>query len=131
MEQVYATGRRKSAVARVFLRPTKTNGGQVLINHRQFAEYFPRDNLRLKVMAPLELTGQVQNYNIFTTVAGGGISGQADAISHGIAMALRKADASFGPILREKGMVTRDARIVERKKVGLHKARRATQFSKR
>ena len=131
-EQIYATGRRKASSARVFLRPIKNSGKpDFSVNKRGLEDYFPRDNLRIKIRSPLELTRCTDKYDVFATVRGGGVTGQAEAIRHGIALALRRAHPDFAPLLRKEGLVTRDSRVVERKKVGLHKARRATQFSKR
>ncbi len=131
MDQIYATGRRKTSTARVFLRPSSSDGGNVVINKRKMLDYFPRDNSRIKILSPLELTSKLSTYDVYATVKGGGTTGQAEAVRHGIARALRIASPDLGPVLRKNGLLTRDSRMVERKKVGLHKARRATQFSKR
>jgi len=128
MEQIYATGRRKTATARVFMRK---GSGRIIVNNRPLDEYFGRETARMIVRQPLDKVGPLDGYDFFVTVKGGGSSGQAGAIRHGITRALIKHDESFRPILRQAGFVTRDAREVERKKVGLHKARRAPQFSKR
>lgn len=127
-QQNYGTGRRKSSTARVFLRPGK---GDIVINQRPLDEYFGRETARMVVRQPLERIEMIDKFDIYVTVKGGGISGQAGAIRHGITRALMDYDESLRPPLRKAGYVTRDSREVERKKVGLHKARRATQFSKR
>ncbi|WP_297527683.1 30S ribosomal protein S9 [Thiohalobacter sp.] len=127
-EQVYATGRRKTSTARVFLRK---GSGNIMVNKRPLDEYFGRETARMVVRQPLDTTELNDAFDIHVTVTGGGMSGQAGAIRHGITRALIKHDESLRPALRRAGFVTRDAREVERKKVGLRKARRATQFSKR
>jgi small subunit ribosomal protein S9 len=127
-EQYYGTGRRKSSTARVFL--TKGNG-QILINDRPLDEFFGRQTARMIVRQPLEKVEMVDNFDIKATVSGGGISGQAGAIRLGLTRALMEYDEELRKPLRAAGYVTRDAREVERKKVGLHKARKATQYSKR
>jgi len=127
-EQYYATGRRKSSTARVFLRP---GSGDIHINKRTLEQYFGRETARMLVKQPLELVEAVDKFDVYVTVTGGGISGQAGAIRHGITRALMEYDETLRGALRKAGYVTRDARKVERKKVGLHKARRAPQFSKR
>jgi len=124
----YGTGRRKTSAARVFLR---AGSGNITINGKSIQEYFGRETARMVVMQPLELVEMTDKFDITITVKGGGGSGQAGAIRHGITRALIDSDESLRPVLRKAGYVTRDARMVERKKVGLHKARRATQFSKR
>ena len=126
--QYYGTGRRKSSTARVFVKPGK---GNIVINKRSLEEYFGRPTARMVVRQPLELVEMTEKLDKFITVAGGGISGQAGAIRHGITRALMEYDESLRPILRKAGFVTRDARKVERKKVGLHKARKRPQYSKR
>ncbi|MGQ0621491.1 MAG: 30S ribosomal protein S9 [Panacagrimonas sp.] len=126
--QNYGTGRRKTAAARVFMRPGK---GDITINDKTVEEYFGRETSRMLVRQPLELCDALTRFDIKITVAGGGPSGQAGAIRHGITRALLTYDEALRPILRGAGLVTRDAREVERKKVGLHKARRAPQYSKR
>lgn len=138
--QYYGTGRRKSSVARVFLRPGK---GAMLINSKSIEDYFGRETARMIIRQPLEVTETVNKFDVYATVTGGGISGQSGAIRLGIARALVEFDEkdlaedaavnpnSFRRRLRARGLLTRDARKVERKKVGLHKARRATQYSKR
>jgi len=127
-DQNYGTGRRKSATARVFMRP---GNGTVSINGKTIDEYFGRETSRMLVRQPLELADSLTRFDIKITVAGGGPSGQAGAIRHGITRALVNYDEALKPTLRAAGLVTRDAREVERKKVGLHKARRASQYSKR
>lgn len=127
-DQNYGTGRRKSATARVFMRP---GSGTVSINGKTIDEYFGRETSRMLVRQPLELADSLTRFDIKITVAGGGPSGQAGAIRHGITRALVNYDEALKPTLRAAGLVTRDAREVERKKVGLHKARRASQYSKR
>jgi len=124
----YGTGRRKSAVARVFMKPGK---GAIVINQRPIEEFFSRETGRMVVRQPLELTENLTSFDIMVNISGGGESGQAGAVRHGITRALIDFDAELRPVLRKAGLVTRDAREVERKKVGLRKARRAKQFSKR
>lgn len=124
----YSTGRRKCSSARVFLRPGK---GSIVINDKPLDVYFGRETARMVVRQPLELMKMTETFDITVTVAGGGNSGQAGAIRHGITRALMVYDETLRPELRKAGFVTRDSRMVERKKVGLHKARRAPQFSKR
>ena len=127
-EQFYGTGRRKSSAARVFLR---SGSGSITVNNRPLDEYFGRETARMVVRQPLETVQMLDKFDIKVTVKGGGGSGQAGAIRHGITRALMAYDETLRSPLRKAGFVTRDAREVERKKVGLHKARRATQFSKR
>ncbi len=124
----YGTGRRKSAVARVHLRP---GSGKIVVNRKPVDEFFSRETGRMMVRQPLEVTNLLSSFDILVNVSGGGETGQAGAVRHGIARALIEYDASLKPALRQAGLVTRDAREVERKKVGLHKARRRKQFSKR
>ncbi len=124
----YGTGRRKSSVARVFL---KTGKGTIVVNGKPVDEYFARETGRMIVRQPLELTNHVGTFDIMVNVSGGGESGQAGAVRHGITRALMDYDLTLKPTLSKAGLVTRDAREVERKKVGLHKARRRKQFSKR
>ncbi len=124
----YGTGRRKSSTARVFL---KRGSGKITVNGRPLDEYFGRETARMIVRQPLELAEATDHFDVMVTVKGGGISGQAGAIRHGITRALIAYDESLKRPLRQAGFVTRDAREVERKKVGLHKARRAPQYSKR
>jgi small subunit ribosomal protein S9 len=124
----YGTGRRKSAVARVFIKPGK---GDIVVNDKPIDVFFSRETGRMVVRQPLELTEMVGKFDIMVNVSGGGESGQAGAVRHGITRALIDYDASLKPTLSKAGLVTRDAREVERKKVGLRKARRRKQFSKR
>ncbi len=124
----YGTGRRKSAVARVFMKPGK---GDIVVNDKPLDVYFSRETGRMVVRQPLELIGSIDKFDIMVTVLGGGESGQAGAVRHGITRALIDYDATLKPQLSKAGLVTRDAREVERKKVGFHKARRRKQFSKR
>jgi small subunit ribosomal protein S9 len=128
IQQNYGTGRRKTSAARVFLRKGK---GAIEVNGKSLEAFFGRETSCMIVRQPLELTQNIDKFDIKVTVAGGGITGQAGAIRLGIARALIEYDESLKSPLRKAGFVTRDAREVERKKVGLHKARRATQFSKR
>jgi small subunit ribosomal protein S9 len=124
----YGTGRRKSAVARVYIKP---GSGSIVVNSKPVDEFFSRETGRMLVRQPLELTETLSNFDIYVNVTGGGESGQAGAVRHGIARALVDYDASLKPVLRKAGLITRDAREVERKKVGLRKARRRPQYSKR
>ncbi|MGQ0577318.1 MAG: 30S ribosomal protein S9 [Betaproteobacteria bacterium] len=124
----YGTGRRKSAVARVFIKPGK---GTIVVNDKPVDQFFSRETGRMVVRQPLELTNHLNTFDILINVDGGGESGQAGAVRHGIARALVDYDGSLKPVLSKAGLITRDAREVERKKVGLHKARRRKQFSKR
>ena len=124
----YGTGRRKTSTARVFL---KSGTGRITINDRSIDEFFGRETGRMIVRQPLELTQLVGRFDVDVTVAGGGITGQAGAIRHGITRALMEYDETLRPSLRKAGFVTRDAREVERKKVGRRKARRGPQYSKR
>ncbi|MCL4470180.1 MAG: 30S ribosomal protein S9 [Sulfuricella sp.] len=124
----YGTGRRKSSVARVFLKPGK---GDIVVNDKPVDIYFSRETGRMVVRQPLELTSHQATFDIMVNVHGGGESGQAGAVRHGITRALIDYDAALKSALSNAGLVTRDAREVERKKVGLRKARRAKQFSKR
>jgi small subunit ribosomal protein S9 len=124
----YGTGRRKTSSARVFLRP---GNGKITVNGRSLEEFFGRRTGQMIVRQPLELTKTTDRFDVEVTVEGGGVTGQAGAIRHGLTRALIDYDESLKPALRQAGFVTRDAREVERKKVGLRKARRATQYSKR
>jgi len=128
IQQNYGTGRRKSSAARVFLRK---GNGEIIVNGKPLDEFFGRKTSSMIVRQPLELTEMSDKFDIKVTVSGGGITGQAGAIRLGIARALVEYDENLKAPLRKAGFMTRDAREVERKKVGLHKARRATQFSKR
>ncbi|MDN5753247.1 MAG: 30S ribosomal protein S9 [Nitrosospira sp.] len=124
----YGTGRRKSAVARVFIKP---GTGLITVNNKPVDDFFSRETGRMVVRQPLELTGNLTSFDIMVNIHGGGESGQAGAVRHGITRALIDFDATLKPLLSNAGLVTRDAREVERKKVGLRKARRRKQFSKR
>ena len=124
----YGTGRRKTAVARVFL---KQGSGKFIVNDKSLDDFFSRETGRMVVRQPLELTQHIDTFDIMVNVVGGGESGQAGAVRHGITRALIEYDATLKPALSQAGFVTRDAREVERKKVGFHKARRRKQFSKR
>ena len=126
--QYYGTGRRKSSVARVFI---KAGSGNITINNRPLDEFFGRPTSCMVVRQPLELVEMIEKFDVNVTVKGGGTTGQAGAIRHGITRALMQFDESLRSELRGAGFVTRDARKVERKKVGLHKARKRPQFSKR
>jgi small subunit ribosomal protein S9 len=128
VEQNYGTGRRKSSSARVFLRP---GSGNITVNGRSLEDYFGRETARMVVRQPLELVDMTDRFDIKITVSGGGNTGQAGAIRHGITRALMDYDEGLRGDLRRAGYVTRDARAVERKKIGLRKARRSPQFSKR
>ena len=128
IQQNYGTGRRKSSTARVFMR---SGSGKIVVNGKPVDEFFGRETSRMIVRQPLVVSQMGEKFDITVTVAGGGITGQAGAIRLGIARALVEYNDSLKPDLRKAGLMTRDAREVERKKVGLHKARRATQFSKR
>ena len=127
-QQYYGTGRRKSSTARVFLRPGR---GQILVNDKTLDEFFGRETARMVVRQPFDLTKLGDRFDVLVTVAGGGTTGQAGAIRLGLSRALVEYDENLKFDLRKAGFLTRDAREVERKKVGLHKARRATQYSKR
>ena len=124
----YGTGRRKSSVARVFIKAGK---GEIIVNGKPISEYFARETSRMIVRQPLELTNHGTTFDIKVNVSGGGETGQAGAVRHGVTRALIDYDATLTPTLSKAGFVTRDAREVERKKVGLHGARRRKQFSKR
>ena len=124
----YATGKRKTSIARVYV---QTGKGNIVVNRRDLNDYFGRKTLRMIVREPLELTETVSDYDIRVNVVGGGLSGQAGAIRHGIAKALQEINTEFRPTLKKAGLITRDARKKERKKYGLAGARRAYQFSKR
>ncbi len=128
MEEYYGTGRRKASVARVFLRPGQ---GRIVVNGKDFQTYFRGIFKGVQALEPLKVTGTAGRYDALITVQGGGPTGQADAIKLGVARALLKVDPNFRPALKDAGHLTRDARVVERKKYGLRKARRAPQYSKR
>ena len=127
-EQFYGTGRRKSSVARVYLKPGK---GNITVNKRELDDYFGLETLKTIVRQPLVATENSDKFDVLVNVKGGGYTGQAGAIRHGIARALLQADADFRPVLKKAGFLTRDPRMKERKKYGLKSARRAPQFSKR
>ena len=124
----YGTGRRKTSTARVFMKP---GAGEITVNDRPLDKFFGRQTARMIVRQPLELLDLTEKFDISVTVSGGGTTGQAGAIRHGLTRALVQYDEAMRPALRKAGFVTRDARAVERKKVGLRKARKATQYSKR
>ncbi len=126
--RAYATGRRKNAVARVWIKP---GPGRITVNGKPVEEYFARATLRMILKQPLEAAERVDQYDIMCTVTGGGLSGQAGAVRHGIARALVKYEPALRPVLKKGGFLTRDPRVVERKKYGKRKARRSFQFSKR
>ncbi|MCS6999700.1 MAG: 30S ribosomal protein S9 [Bacteroidota bacterium] len=128
MKDFYGTGRRKEATARVRIRP---GNGQIIVNGQPFEEYFPVVTTRLTALKPLHVTQTEGKFDIHVLVSGGGKSGQAGALSHGLARALLEYDASFRTVLRQHGLLTRDPRMVERKKYGQKKARKRFQFSKR
>jgi small subunit ribosomal protein S9 len=126
--RAYATGKRKDAVARVWIKP---GGGRIVINERPVEQYFARPVLRMVLAQPLHVANRVDQYDIVVTVAGGGLSGQAGAVRHGLAKALTNFEPDLRPALKKEGFLTRDPRVVERKKYGRKKARRSFQFSKR
>ena len=128
MESYIATGRRKNAVARVILRP---GNGEFVVNDRPFETYFPSEVRRARILVPMTVSSTAGQYNVFVRVAGGGTAGQADAIQLGIARALLATNAELRPTFRKEGLLTRDPRMVERKKYGQKKARKRFQFSKR
>ena len=127
-EKYYGTGRRKKSIARVYLVPGK---GNVTINKRSMDEYFGLETLKVIVRQPLAATDNIEKFDVIVNVCGGGYTGQAGAIRHGIARALLQVDAEYRPVLKKAGFLTRDPRMKERKKYGLKAARRAPQFSKR
>lgn len=124
----YATGRRKDAVARVWIKP---GSGKILVNNREIENYFPRPVLRMMINQPFEVSNRENQFDVFCTVSGGGLSGQAGALRHGISQALTLFEPDLRPALKKGGFLTRDSRVVERKKYGRRKARRSFQFSKR
>jgi len=128
MERTYATGRRKSATARVWIWP---GDGKIKVNGREFEQYFPRETSRMIIRQPFEITERVDRYDVLVNVSGGGLSGQAGAIRHGLARALNSGEPELRPVLKKAGFLTRDAREVERKKYGQRGARARFQFSKR
>ncbi|HPG71486.1 MAG TPA: 30S ribosomal protein S9 [Syntrophales bacterium] len=127
-KRIYATGKRKTAIARVWM---KEGSGAFTINNRNFDDYFTRDVLKTIIRQPLEITSQVGKFDFYVNVDGGGIAGQADAVKHGISKALCEFDAELRPILKKAGFLTRDSRMKERKKYGQPGARKRFQFSKR
>lgn len=128
MDQVFATGRRKHAVARVRLLP---GTGKIIVNGKEPADYFANEVLESHVSSPLRVTGTEGKFDIYVTARGGGLSGQAGATRHGVARALLRVDSNYRGVLKKAGYLTRDPRMKERKKYGLKKARKASQFSKR
>ena len=128
MDRYYGTGRRKKSVARVYLLP---GTGKITVNKKEIDEYFPMETLKVIVRQPLELTGNLSKYDVKANVYGGGFTGQAGAVRHGISKALVQSDEELRPALKKAGFLTRDPRMKERKKYGLKKARKAPQFSKR
>jgi small subunit ribosomal protein S9 len=128
MESYYGTGRRKNAIARVYI---KRGEGNIIVNKAPLDEYFGRETARMVVRQPLKVVDRMDTFDIQVTVTGGGNTGQAGAIRHGLTRALMEYDSTFRTPLRKAGFVTRDAREIERKKVGLHKARKRPQYSKR
>lgn len=128
MKIYYSTGRRKTSSARVFLKP---GTGKVTINGKDPKVFFPYVSKRTKALKPLHLTKEQDSMDIYITVKGGGITGQSEAISHGLARVLTEYSPSHRPLLKKEGLLTRDSRMVERKKAGRHKARKSTQFTKR
>ena len=127
-KRYYATGKRKYAIARVYM---KEGNGAILVNKRNFDDYFTRDSLKMLIRQPLEITGNSDKFDLYVNVCGGGISGQAGAIKHGIAKALLEYNIELRPVLKKTGFLTRDPRIKERKKYGQPGARKRFQFSKR
>ena len=124
----YATGRRKDAVARVWIKP---GTGKITVNSRELENYFPRPVLRMMINQPFQVTNRENQFDVYCTVSGGGLSGQAGALRHGISQALTLFGPDLRPVLKKGGFLTRDSRVVERKKYGRRKARRSFQFSKR
>jgi small subunit ribosomal protein S9 len=127
-KRYYATGRRKTAIARVYL---KDGAGRFMVNKRPLDEYFPRESLKMTIHQPFDLVGKKGQFDVFVNVRGGGIAGQAGAVKHGIAKALLDYQEEMRPALKKAGMITRDARVKERKKYGQPGARKRFQFSKR
>ena len=127
-KRYYATGRRKYSVARVYM---KEGNGSILVNKRNFDDYFTRDSLKMLIQQPLEITGNKDKFDLYVNVSGGGMSGQAGAVKHGIAKALLEYNIELRPILKKTGFLTRDPRVKERKKYGQPGARKRFQFSKR
>jgi len=127
-QRYYATGKRKSAIARVYM---KAGSGNIVVNKRNYEEYFTRPSLKMIIKQPFEITGKNGQFDLYVNVSGGGVAGQAGAVKHGISKALLEYDVQLRPILKKAGFLTRDARIVERKKYGQPGARKRFQFSKR
>jgi small subunit ribosomal protein S9 len=127
-QRYYATGKRKSAIARVYM---KAGSGNIVVNKRNYDEYFDRPSLKMIIKQPFEITGKIDKFDLYINVNGGGVSGQAGAVKHGISKALLEYDAELRGILKKAGFLTRDARIKERKKYGQPGARKRFQFSKR
>jgi small subunit ribosomal protein S9 len=127
-QRYYATGKRKSAIARVYM---KTGNGNIVVNKRNYDEYFDRPSLKMIIKQPFEITGKKDQFDLYINVSGGGVAGQAGAVKHGISKALLEYDAELRGILKKAGFLTRDARIKERKKYGQPGARKRFQFSKR
>jgi small subunit ribosomal protein S9 len=127
-QRYYATGKRKSAIARVYM---KTGSGNIVVNKRNYDEYFTRPSLKMVIKQPLEITGKNDQFDLYVNVTGGGVAGQAGAVKHGISKALLEYDAELRPVLKKAGFLTRDARVKERKKYGQPGARKRFQFSKR
>jgi small subunit ribosomal protein S9 len=130
-KQYHQVGKRKNAIARVYLRPKTTEAAVISINGRSFEDYFTRPTSRMLIMQPLELTSTVNTFDIAVNVKGGGLSGQAGAVKHGITRALLLIDPLFRSVLKKEGHITRDSRVVERKKYGMSGARKRYQYSKR
>ena len=128
VDRFYATGRRKTSVARVWIRP---GAGRIVVNRRAFEDYFPRETLRMIIAQPLEVTATVGQFDVFVTVGGGGPTGQAGAVRHGLSWALARFDEKFRVPLKKAGLLTRDPRMRERKKYGQPGARQKFQYSKR
>ena len=127
-QRFYATGKRKSAIARVYM---KAGSGNIVVNKRNYEEYFDRPSLKMVIRQPFEITGKSDQFDLYINVNGGGVAGQAGAVKHGISKALLEYDAELRSILKKAGFLTRDARIKERKKYGQPGARKRFQFSKR
>ncbi len=127
-QRYYATGKRKNAIARVYM---KAGSGNIVVNKRDYEEYFTRPSLKMIIRQPFEITGKNGQFDLFVNVSGGGVAGQAGAVKHGISKALLEYDVQLRPILKKAGFLTRDARVKERKKYGQPGARKRFQFSKR
>lgn len=127
-QRYYATGKKKSAIARVYM---KAGSGNIIVNKRNYAEYFARPSLNMLVKQPFDITGKQDQFDLYVNVCGGGVAGQAGAVKHGISKALLEYDAELRSVLKKAGFLTRDARVKERKKYGQPGARKRFQFSKR